>query len=168
MLLSTLWSSIYFWSWCFKSVLFKKLIKRNIDITLIRLLIFCYCQRTFCVRWGNQFSQFFTVSNGVRQGGIMSPVLFNIYLDEPSCNLNRSYIACSMNGMIINHLIYADDTCIIATSPSALLELLDICSDFAVSNVMFFLMRKRQSVSVSNQFHSMVYFYLITALMMHL
>jgi len=35
--------------WC----LFKNLIKRNIDVTLIRLLIFCYCQRIFCVRWGN-------------------------------------------------------------------------------------------------------------------
>ena len=46
--------------------LFKKLIKRNTDVTLIRLLIFGYCQQTFCVRWGNQFSQFFTVSNGVR------------------------------------------------------------------------------------------------------
>ena len=46
--------------------LFKKLIKRNTDVTLIRLLIFWYCQQTFCVRWGNQFSQFFTVSNGVR------------------------------------------------------------------------------------------------------
>ena len=102
--------------WC----LFKKLIKRNIDVTLIRLLIFWYCQQTFCVRWGNQFSQFFTVSNGVRQGGIMSPVLFNIYMDELSCNLNQSYIGCSMNGMIINHLMYADDTCIITPSHSAI------------------------------------------------
>jgi len=51
-----------------------------------------------------------------------------------------------MNGMIINHLIYADDTCIIATSPSALLELLDICSDFAVSNVMFFNEKKTKCI----------------------
>jgi len=59
--------------WC----LFKKLIKRNIDVNLIHLLTFWYCQQTFCVRWGNQFSQIFTVSNGVREGGIMSPTLFN-------------------------------------------------------------------------------------------
>ena len=32
--------------WC----LFKKLIERNIDVTLIRFLIFWYCQQTFCVR----------------------------------------------------------------------------------------------------------------------
>ena len=84
----------------------------------------------------------------------MSPVLFNIYVDEPSCNFNQSYIGCSMNGIIINHLMYAVDTCIIAPSPTALQELLDTCADFAVSNFII-LMRKRQGVGlcVSNQIH---------------
>ena len=64
----------------------------------------------------------------------MWPVLFNIYMDELSCNLNQSYIGCSMNGMIITHLMYVDDTHIIGHSPSALQVLLDIYADFAVSN----------------------------------
>ena len=64
--------------WC----LFNKLIKRGIDPMLIRFLVFWYSNQTFCVRWGNIYSPFFTVSNGVRQGGIMSPVLFNIYMDK--------------------------------------------------------------------------------------
>jgi hypothetical protein len=34
--------------------LFKKLIKRNNDVSLIRLLIFWYCQQTICVRWGRE------------------------------------------------------------------------------------------------------------------
>ena len=67
----------------------------------------------------------------------MSPVLFNIYMDELSCNLNQSYIGCSMNGMIINHLMYADDACIVVPSPSALHELRYISADFAVSNFIF-------------------------------
>jgi len=87
--------------------LFKKLIKRIIDVTLIRLLIFWHCQQTFCVRWANQF---FTVSNCVRHGRIMSPVFVNIFIDELSSNLNQSYIGCSMNGMIINNLMHVDDT----------------------------------------------------------
>jgi len=60
--------------WC----LFKKLIERNIDVSSTSLLILWYCQQRLCVRWSNQFSQFLTVFNGVSQGGIMSPVLFNI------------------------------------------------------------------------------------------
>jgi len=43
-----------------------------------------------------------------------------------------------MNGRTINHLMYADDTCIIAPSPSAPQELLDISADFAVSNFINF------------------------------
>ena len=49
-----------------------------------------------------------------------------------------SYIGCSMNGMIINHLMYADDPCIVAPSPTALQEVLDICADFPVSNSIIF------------------------------
>ena len=113
--------------WC----LLKQFIHRCIDVVLIRLLVFWYNQQTCCVRWGNLQSPFFTVSNEVRQGGIMSPVLFNTYLDDLSVCLNNSKIGCSMNGVISNHIMYANDTCIIAPSPSvyqcALLVLQFLC-----------------------------------------
>ena len=51
---------------------------------------------------------------------------------------------CSMNGMIIKHLMYVDDICIIAHSPSALQELLEICVDFAVSNFITFNEKKKK------------------------
>ena len=34
------------------------------------------------MRWGSIISESFNVSNGVRQGGILSPCLFNLYMDE--------------------------------------------------------------------------------------
>jgi len=43
-----------------------------------------------------------------------------------------------MSSVIINHLMYADDTCIKAPSPTALQQLFDICADFAVSNFIIF------------------------------
>ena len=45
-----------------------------------------------CIRWGNTFSSLFSVSNGVKQGGILSPALFNIYMDGLSTSLNSSNI----------------------------------------------------------------------------
>ena len=44
------------------------------------------------IRWGNTFSTFFCVSNGVKQVGIISPVLFNVYMDDLSCVLNPANI----------------------------------------------------------------------------
>ena len=37
---------------------------------------------TMYVRWSGILSHGFHVANGVRQGGIMSPYLFNIYMDD--------------------------------------------------------------------------------------
>ena len=43
------------------------------------------------VRWGDTISSStqFTVANGVKQGGVISPILFNIYMDDLSTALNR-------------------------------------------------------------------------------
>ena len=43
----------------------------------------------FQVKWDNVVSAPFCVSNGVWQGGILSPILFNVYIDELSDQLNR-------------------------------------------------------------------------------
>ena len=60
--------------------LFDKLRKRGICGYLLRILVYWYETQTMCVRWGNHISNDFQVSNGVRQGGILSPRLFAIYI----------------------------------------------------------------------------------------
>ena len=50
------------------------------------------------VRWGCSISNVFNVSNGARQGGILSPKLFNIYIDGLSNILNNSLIGGSLSG----------------------------------------------------------------------
>jgi len=41
-----------------------------------------YKQQTVQVKWSINFSSPFTVTNGVRQGGVLSPYLFAVYLDK--------------------------------------------------------------------------------------
>ena len=44
--------------------------------------MFWYSKQEICTKWGNETSTCFTITNGVRQGGILSPTLFSIYMDD--------------------------------------------------------------------------------------
>ena len=44
----------------------------------LRILIYWYKNQDMCIRWGDAYSAKFKVTNGVRQGGISSPYLFNV------------------------------------------------------------------------------------------
>ena len=118
--------------------LFAKLIDRQVNPLFVRLLFFWYSQQTMCIRWSSCLSPFFTVSNGVRQGGIISPIFFNIYMDDLSVVLNSLPFGCNMNGVMMNHLMYADDACVLAPSPTALQKLLDACCEFAIDNAIVY------------------------------
>ena len=76
----------------------------------------------------------FNVTNGVRQGGILSPTLFNVYMDELSVLLNHQSFGCKINNVCFNHMFYADDSVLLAHSPGALQKLVAICEEFATSN----------------------------------
>ena len=84
---------------------FKKLIKRKVPLLIVRLLIVWYSLQRMHIRWGNTFSTSFCVLNGVIQGGIVSPVLFNVYMDDLNCALNRSNIGGRIGGEIVNRIV---------------------------------------------------------------
>ena len=110
--------------------LFNKLINRQIPLYLVRIIIFWYTQQQLFVKWGHETLETFLCTNGVRQGGILSPLLFNVYIDEISVQLNKLSIGCLLGGTIINHLIYADDLIIFSPSVKGLQQLLDCCIQY--------------------------------------
>ena len=83
-------------------------------------------------------SDYFYVSNGVRQGGILSPKLYSVYVDDLSDYLVKSQIGCQIDNVCVNHVMYADDICLMAPSPAALQKLINICYDFSLQNNLTF------------------------------
>ena len=86
------------------------------------------------VKWGSMLSQSFHATNGVRQGGILTPHLFNVYINELRIRLNSQFFGCHINSICYNHLIYADPTVLLAPLPKALQMLIDICVAFGIEN----------------------------------
>ena len=75
------------------------------------------------VRWGTTISTQFTVANGVKQSGIISPILFNMYMDDLSIALNNYGTGGYLGDAYLNHLCYADDICSISVSSSGMQQL---------------------------------------------
>ena len=55
------------------------------------------------IRWGHTVSPSFYVTNGLKQGGIISPVLFNVYMNDLSISLNTSVIGGHIGEKTVNH-----------------------------------------------------------------
>ena len=114
---------------------FTKLITKDFPVFIIKILAYWYCHQEIHVRWGSTFTSSFCVSNGVKQGGILSPMLFNVYMDQLSIRLNRSGIEGDIGGHLINHLCYADDLCLISLSSAGMQSLLDIWNSYSIEHV---------------------------------
>ena len=108
-----------------------KLINRNMPMCFVRILERCYSEQTICIKLVNCFSKRFSVSNGVRQGDILSPYLFDVYLDDLSVLLNKALPGSYDGNLLVHHLMYLDDICCFCTSAKGLRLLLDTCCKYA-------------------------------------
>ena len=90
------------------------------------------------VRWGDTCSTSFCVTNGVKQCGIISPMLFNLNMDDLSLMLNCSGIGGYIGTSFINYLCYLDDLCLISLSSTSMQHLLNICNEYATPHKLLY------------------------------
>ena len=127
-------------------VLFCTLFDRGLPLSVLRFLSSWYETQKMSVRWSHSFSDPFSVSNGVRQGSVLSPVLFSVYLDELLEMLGNSGVGCHWGGSFVGALCYADDIVLLAPCASALRHMLNICDSFATSHGLVFNANKTQLI----------------------
>ena len=112
--------------------LFDILIGRNICPLIIRLLLNMYLLSSAVVSWNGVLSDSFTISNGVKQGGVISPLLFSVYFDPLLRRLHNTKLGCYMGGICSNAFAYADDVIILSPTCHALKRLITICENYGV------------------------------------
>ena len=77
----------------------------------LRLIMNMYISQKMQVRFSNVLStnSQFTVGNGVKQGGVLSPILFTVYLDSLIKTLKQRNIGCKIGNKFLGEFGYADD-----------------------------------------------------------
>ena len=107
--------------------LFVKLMDILLPNGLLSVLEHWYNISVTCVRWGDTFSSFLRLQCGVRQGGVLSPYLFAVYMDQVVSAIQRSGIGCHLKFVCISVFVYADDIILLAPSVDSLQKLLILC-----------------------------------------
>ena len=92
----------------------------------------------------------------IRQGGILSPKLYSVYVDDLSEYLVKSQIGCHIDNVCVNHVMYADDICLMAPSPAALQKLINICYDFSIQNNLSFNSTKSFCMVLKSRLYNLV------------
>ena len=138
--------------------LFNLLMEREMNPMLIRCLIYMYTHQNVNVSWNNSMSSFFTTSNGVKQGGVLSPILFSVYIDEMLNRLSRSGFGCMIGHEYYGAFGYADDVSLVAPSAYALNKMCDICLEFASEYDLQFNPSKCQLIKYGSGYDAPFYF----------
>ena len=81
--------------------------------------------------WNKHRSESFGCLNGVKQGGVLSTILFTVYIDELLLKLRSSGFGCYIGDTFVGALGYADDVTLMSPSIRGLRQMVDICETFA-------------------------------------
>ncbi|CAG9137962.1 unnamed protein product [Plutella xylostella] len=115
-------------------ILWEKLRKEKVPTALISVFQYWYGKHSNVVKWINTFSRPYRMECGVRQGGLSSPSLFNLYINALIEELSGCRVGCHIDRVCVNNISYADDMALLSASPGGLAHLLGICEKYAASH----------------------------------
>lgn len=103
-----------------------KLMDRLIPNCLLNVLEHWFNICVTCVRWGSSVSQFVALICGVRQGGVLSPHLFAVYIDDIINKVAHSNDSSKINFICVSIFVYADDILLLSPSITLLQRLVSL------------------------------------------
>ena len=129
------------------SHLFHKLLEQGMPAIVVRYILITYKHQKANVRWNGEESRYFSIGNGVKQGAILSAILYCVYTNGLFEELRRSNIGCCVGRNYVGVLGYADDLYLLSPSVDGLQEMLIICEKYAESHNLKFSTDERPSKS---------------------
>jgi len=136
------------------SALFFKLMHKIPDQHWLTLH-FWYSRLKAMVKWNGAVSRTFCVSRGTRQGSILSPSIFNCFIDGLLEELAQVTDGVSIQGLRLNSFAYADDVTLFCSTVPGLQRLIDVCSAYAGEwRFSFGIAKTKCMISGQHNFHN--------------
>lgn len=106
----------------------------DIDEKTIRCIKNLYWYQTANIKTSDGLTENILIKRGVRQGCILSPLLFNLYAEKIFQEALESVeIGIKVNGTFFNNIRYADDTTLLADNLSDLQHLIDKVNQHSIN-----------------------------------
>ncbi len=116
-----------------QNLLWHKLQHLGIPDKLFSTLQCIYGHVQYCVRINGVRTDWFNVSSGLKQGCLLSPILFNLYINDLVLLLNNAGHGVDLDGVKVNVLLYADDLFFVANCEQDFQAMLDILHQWCLT-----------------------------------
>ena len=100
---------------------------------VLRVIRSMYQRVKSCVRSCNNYSEFFQYAVGLRQGEVLSPILFSFFIEDLELYMQKNLDSfIEFDEMILILLLFADDMVIIGKSPEELQQSIDLLHNYCL------------------------------------
>ena len=135
-----------------RTLLWTKLANIGLNGKVLQSLKALYTNVNRSVRINGYLTDWFPVLSGLKQGCLLSPLLFNLFANDLGEAIDATGLGIDINGVTgkLNMLLYADDLALIADTEEDLQKLLDALSKWCKDNDMSINIDKRKVVHFQN------------------
>ena len=131
--------------------LFERLKAININGIFLQNIIAMYEKTSYNIKLNNGFLDPISSNLGLKQGCPLSPMLFNLYIDDIKDIFDAQCDPITIQNENISHFLYADDLVLISSNAEGLQRSLDKLGDFAESKKLTISIKKSKSIIFNSQ-----------------
>ena len=131
------------------SILLKRLFAIGVNGNCWRIVLSWYSSALSRIRVGSKLSEPFSITRGVKQGSVLSPILFLILIDPLLLTLKDRNAGLSIHGSFVGAAAHTDDLRTIAPSIASVIEQAAIIDDFTTGSHLNLNSDKTEIVKIS-------------------
>ena len=142
-----------------RELLMKKLKNLGINGVFMRNIEAMYQNTEYCLKLKNGHTPAIKSNLGLKQGCPLSPMLFNLYIDDIKDIFDDKCDPITVQNMKLNHFLYADDLVILSSSKTGLQTCLDKAAGFAKRKHLIINVKKSKTMVFNTAGKYTRYFY---------